>query len=297
MSGQDQSTNPNDPRYQEYLKMEAEKQRPGGPEVKNVTPEEISQKYIAEVPLEDRRITDPDQVKLLLSLLSYRKGNEIDSSDAFITSDRITKISGTQKSLMSGDRQGVINAMQEFADDPLKHADGTLHVFSTNTFLPESVKNAIRNIALQEGNNTMPQVVKKMVEQLKGDDSLSIETVIQKGRKELCSKESDGIRLQALKQLVESIYSEFANSPEVKLWLAIKGLSDEDKENPMKTTEMIRKYQECTNDSSFSGYSNPETIKQMLKSEGKFYDFDELLGEIRSKLEESIKEKSVTKSE
>src|SRR3989344_995782 len=206
-----------DPRYKEYLKGEAQK---------------ISELHIAKIPVEDRnRITSAAQVAGILDL--YRgKGDQLQ------TYDRMANMpSSIQAPNFKGDRPGTIQAMREFANNPIAHAKDVLTSYSKEGVLPQSFRTQVEDIVLMEGKNRLGEAFATLADRLDADPTGDMKTIWEQARKDLTSKESDAVRITALKQMVEAVYPDFINSPESKLWQEIGDLSREDRENP----ETIRK--------------------------------------------------------
>ena len=264
-----------DPRYKEYLKGEAQK---------------ISELHIAKIPVEDRnRITSAAQVAGILDL--YRgKGDQLQ------TYDRMANMpSSIQAPNFKGDRPGTIQAMREFANNPIAHAKEVLTSYSKEGVLPQSFRTQVEDIVLMEGKNRLGEAFATLADRLDADPTGDMKTIWEQARKDLTSKESDAVRITALKQMVEAVYPDFINSPESKLWQEIGDLSREDRENPETIARLARQFQELSGDAGFAEYVDHENVRKKLDlGEIEPMDLSGVPKDIQRKLQKKMAEKFVT---
>src|SRR3989344_2447048 len=263
-----------DPRYQEYLKGEAQK---------------ISEPHIAKMPVEDRnRIANAAQVG---SILDIHQGK----SDQLRTYDRMGNMpSSIQEPKFKGDRSGTIQAMRNFADNPVARAGEVLR-YSKKGALPESLQTHMEEIILTEGKNHLGGAFAQLAERLEADPEGDIEAIWQQARRDLTSQESDDVRRTALKQMVEAVYPDLLNSPEAVLWQEIGDIPTENRENPETIARLARQFQELSGDAGFAEYVDHENVRKKLDlGEIEPMDLSGVPKDIQRKLQKKMAEKFVT---
>lgn len=269
MSNADQESSPE---HQAYLEGEARK---------------ISGPHIAKIPPEDKnRITSETQVEYILNIHGGK-------SDQLSTYDRMGNIpENIRKPFEEGDRAGVIQALRDFANNPMAQASEVLKYYSKQGIFPESVRTQIEEIVLLEGKNRLSEAFASLADTLESDPSVDMYQVWQKARRELTSKESDMIRKMALRQTLEAVYPDLTGSAEATQWLEINRLGYEDRQNPDAIARATAKFQELTCDASFAQYVDPELVRQKIASgEIEKFDLIDVLMNIFQKLQKIMVEK------
>jgi hypothetical protein len=173
----------------------------------------ITEKYLKSIPEEDRDLRDPRQLKTVLFCLK----SAVTRGDLTSTRDKLGNlprsiVDSFVDSLQPDSANKPLEAIRRFAENPLGGAQETDKIRSIATSaLPESVKQATLHIIMDEGPHSAQnafRVLGQRVEEQGLTDAEGIYKVIHEIRDDpsLVSRDSDGIRREALQSFLEGIY-------------------------------------------------------------------------------------------
>jgi len=186
----------------------------------------IAERHIAEIPDADKKLTDPNQIKIILHLLDaiLRKDRDgYSSGHVLSTKDKLGNlpVPVSKASFFPGatyDPEKFIEELRKFANDPVGGAMETDKVsVIAKSLLPDSVRKAILEILLVDGENSAQSMFHRLADriELEKPDKNGASAIIAEFRVSQNIKENDKVRANALLSFISSVYPELTQSSEV----------------------------------------------------------------------------------
>ena len=223
----------------------------------------IARRHIDAVPEEDRIITTPQQMEIVLFALSgTESGSHLTS-----TIDKLGNLpEGFQEAFRIADRQSALALARSFAADPINMAEKTDKVRSLAlSKLPASVKRAMLEIILQDGTHSAQQAFGELARRIEHDTEQELTDIIAsiRGDSNFISVDADNVRRQALKQFLEGVYPDLILSPEIKLSQELQ--ENHSEENCATIAALASEFGKVTGSKDFDAFTNAGKLEESLQ--------------------------------